>query len=134
MGNTRWEVWTIARWFSDRKLVFESIKGKHLYHTGSGNNSMLNPQYEEKIQVIGILFLYKEPELSDLKLQEALFFVSNFSYFIFCFTKNQHFQTYLCFLLNLNLKRKSTNSVFQLISVVIWKPIPVKDPRATMLC
>ena len=23
---------------------------------------------------------------------------------------------------------------FELISVVIWKPIPVNDPRATMLC
>ena len=32
--------------------MFETIKGKHLYHTGSGNNYMLNPQCEEKIQVI----------------------------------------------------------------------------------
>ena len=86
MPNIRWKVWTIARWFSDRELVFEPIKGKHLYHTGSGNNYMLNPQCEEKIQVIEIPFLYKEPEPSDLKLQEALFFVSNFSYFVFCFT------------------------------------------------
>ena len=86
MDNTKWEVWTIARWFSDRDLVFETMKGKHLYHTGLGNNYMLNPQCEEKIQVPESLFLYKEPEPSDLKLQEALFFVSNFSYFIFCFT------------------------------------------------
>ena len=86
MANTRWEVWTIARWFSDKELVFESIKGKHLYHTGSGNNYMLNPQYEEKIQVTRTPFLYKEPEPSDLKLQEAFFFVSNFSYFILGFT------------------------------------------------
>ena len=86
MANTRSEVWTIARWFSDRDLVFESIKGKHLYHTDLRNNYMLNPQCEEKIQVTRTPFLYKEPELSDLKLQEALFFVSNFSYFIFGFT------------------------------------------------
>ena len=86
MANTRWEVWTIARWFSDRDLVFETIKGKHLYHTSSGNNYMLNPQCEEKIQVTGTPFLYDEPELSDLKLQEALFFVSNFCYFIIGFT------------------------------------------------
>ena len=26
--------------------MFEPIKGKHLYHTGSGNNYMLNPQCE----------------------------------------------------------------------------------------
>ena len=66
MPNTRWEVWTIARWFSDRELVFEPIKGKHLYHTGSRNNYMLNPQCEEKIQVTGTPFLYDEPEPSDL--------------------------------------------------------------------
>ena len=29
---------------SERDLVFEPIKGKHLYHTGSGNNYMLNLQ------------------------------------------------------------------------------------------
>ena len=81
MANTRWEVWNIARWFSDRELVFEPIEGKHLYHTGSGNNYMLNPQCEEKIQVIGTLFLYKEPEPSDLKLQETLFFVIKISYY-----------------------------------------------------
>ena len=56
MANTKWEVWTIVRWFSDKDLVFEPIKGKHLYHTGSGNNYMLNPQCKEKIQVIGIPF------------------------------------------------------------------------------
>ena len=86
MPNTRWEVWTIARWFSDRDLVFEPIKGKHLYHIGSGNNYMLNPQCEEKIQVIGTPFLYDESEPSDMKLQETLFFVSNFRYFIIGFT------------------------------------------------
>ena len=134
MANKRGEVWTIARWFSDRDLVFEPIKGKHMYHTGSGNNYMLNPQCEEKIQVTRTPFLYDEAELSDLKLQEALFFVSNFNYFIFGFTLNQPFQTCLCFLLKLTLKRKNTNSVLELISVVIWKPIPMDDPRATMLC
>ena len=62
--------------------MFEPIKGEHLYHTGSGNNYMLNPQREEKIQVTGTPFLYKEPKPSDLKLQETFFFLSNFSYFI----------------------------------------------------
>ena len=47
---------------------------------------MLNPQCEEKIQVTGISLFVKEPKPSDLKLQEALFFVSNFSYFIIGFT------------------------------------------------
>ena len=47
---------------------------------------MLNPQCEEKIQVIRIPFLYKELEPSDLKLQETLFFISNFCYFIIGFT------------------------------------------------
>ena len=75
MAITRWEVWTIARWFNDRELVFESIKGKHLYHTGSENNSMLNPQYEEKIQVTGILFLYKEHEPNDVKTPKKHFFL-----------------------------------------------------------
>ena len=81
MANTRWEVWTITRCISERDLVFEPIKGKHLYHTDSGNNYMLNPKCEEKIQVIETLFLYDEPEPSDLKLQEALFFVIKISYF-----------------------------------------------------
>ena len=61
--------------------MFEPIKGKHLYHTGSRNNYMLNPQCEEKIQVIGTPFLYKEPEPSDMKLQETLFFVIKISYY-----------------------------------------------------
>ena len=56
MANTRWEVWTIASCISERDLVFETINGKHLYHTGSGNNYMLNPQCEEKIQVTGTPF------------------------------------------------------------------------------
>ena len=81
MANTRWEVWTIARWFSDRELVVELIKVKHLYHTGLWNNYMLNLQCEEKIQVTGTLFLYKEPEPSDLKLQETLFFVIKINYY-----------------------------------------------------
>ena len=51
MENARWEVWAIARCTSDRDLMFEPIKGKHLYHIGSGNNYMLNPQCKEKIQV-----------------------------------------------------------------------------------
>ena len=58
MANARWEVWAIARCISERDLVFESINGKHLYHTDLGNNYMLNPQCEEKKQVIETLFLY----------------------------------------------------------------------------
>ena len=81
MANTRREVWTIARCISERDLVFEPIKGKHLYHTDSRNNYMLNPQCEEKIQVIGTPFLYDKSEPSDLKLQEALFFVIKISYY-----------------------------------------------------
>ena len=57
MANAMWEARAIARWISERDLVFESVKGKHLYHTGSGNNYMLNLQCEEKIQVTGTLFL-----------------------------------------------------------------------------
>ena len=83
MANARWEVWAIARCINDRDLVFEPIKGKHLYHTGSGNNYMLNPQCKEKKQVTGTSFLYEEPEPSNLKLQEMLFFISNFSYYYF---------------------------------------------------
>ena len=68
MANARWEVWTIARCISERDLVFEPIEGKHLYHTGSRNNYMLNPQCEEKIQVTETLFfLYKELEPIDPK-------------------------------------------------------------------
>ena len=81
MVNDRWEARAIARWFNDKESVFEPIKGKHLYHTSSRNNYMLNPQCEEKIQVIGTPFLYKEPEPSDLKLQETLFFVIKISYY-----------------------------------------------------
>ena len=51
----------------------------HVYHTGSKNNYMLNPQCEEKIQVMESPFSYKEPELSDLKLQGTFFFVITFS-------------------------------------------------------
>ena len=47
---------------------------------------MLDPQYEEKIQVTGTPFLYDESEPSDMKLQETLFFVSNFRYCIIGFT------------------------------------------------
>ena len=61
-----WEARAIARWISERDLMFEPIKWNHLYHTGSGNNYMLNPQREEKKQVTGTPFLYKEPEPSDL--------------------------------------------------------------------
>ena len=81
MVNARWEAWAIARCISERDLVFEPIKGKHLYHTGSGNNYMLNLQCEEKKQVIRTPFLYKEFEPSDLKLQETFFFVSKISYY-----------------------------------------------------
>ena len=81
MENARWEALAIASCISERDLVFETIKGKHLYHTGSGNNYMLNPLCEEKKQVTETLFLYEEFEPSDLKLQETLFFVSKISYY-----------------------------------------------------
>ena len=81
MANARWEARAIARWISERDLVFEPIQGKHLYHTGSGNNYILNPQCEEKIQVTRTPFLYDKSEPSDLKLQEALFFVIKISYY-----------------------------------------------------
>ena len=73
MANTRWEVWTIARWFSDGDLVFETIKGKHLYHTGSRNNYLLNPQRKEKAQVTGALFLHEELDPSDPKTPRNAF-------------------------------------------------------------
>ena len=66
MASARWEVGVIVRCINERDLVFEPIKGKHLYHTGSRNNYMLNPQCEEKKQVTRTPFLYKESEPSDL--------------------------------------------------------------------
>ena len=71
----------MTRCISESYLVFEPINGKHLYKTGSGNNYMLNPQCEEKIQVTETPFLYKEHEPSDLKLQETLFFIIKISYY-----------------------------------------------------
>ena len=85
--------------------MFEPIKEKHLYHTGSGNNYMLNPQCEEKKQVTETLFLYQEPEPSNLKLQETLFFVSNFYYFI-GFTLKPTFSNIFMFSFKANLEMK----------------------------
>ena len=81
MAHVRWEAWAIARCISERELVFEPINGKHLYKIDSGNNYMLNPQCEEKKQVTGTPFLYKESEPSDLKLQETLFFIIKICYY-----------------------------------------------------
>ena len=81
--------------------MFEPIKGKHLYHIGSGNNYMLNSQCEEKIQVTGTPFLYDEPKLSDLKLQEALFFVS-----IYWFHLKPTFSNIFMFPFKVNLGKK----------------------------
>ena len=53
--------------------MFESIKGKHLYHIGLGNNYMLNPQCEEKTQVTGALFLYEELDPNDPKTPRNAF-------------------------------------------------------------
>ena len=58
MENARWEARAIVRWISERDLVLESIKGKHLYHTNLRNNYMLILQCEEKIQVTETPFLY----------------------------------------------------------------------------
>ena len=33
MKNAKWEARAIVRWISEKELVFESIKGKHLYRT-----------------------------------------------------------------------------------------------------
>ena len=66
--------------------MFEPIKEKHLYHTDSGNNYMLNLQCEEKIQVTGIFFCNRNLSPVIQKLQETLFFVSNFRDFIVGFT------------------------------------------------
>ena len=38
------------------------------------------------------------------------------------------------FSFNANLEKKKQQFSFELISVIIWKPILVNDPRATMLC
>ena len=81
MENDRWEAWAIARWISERDLVFEPIKGKHLYHTGSGNNYMLNPQCEENKQVTGTLLFVQGIWAQWSKLQETLFFVSKINYY-----------------------------------------------------
>ena len=70
MANARWKVWTIARCINERDLVFEPIKGKHLYHTGLGNNYI---QHEEKTQVTGALFLHEESNPSDPKTPRNVF-------------------------------------------------------------
>ena len=67
---------------------------------------MLNPQCEENIQVTGTPFLYKEPEPSDLKLQETLFFVSNFYYFLCRQITPNLFQSKFMFSFETNLEMK----------------------------
>ena len=94
------------------------LKGKHLYHTGLGNNYMLNPQCEEKIQVIGTPFLYDEPEPSDLKLQETLFFINNSLYFILVGLKPIIFKPKFMFSFEANLEMKKHQFKFELLSVV----------------
>ena len=83
MASARWEAWAIARCISERDLVFEPIKGKHLYHTGSGNNYMLNPQCEEKKQVTETPFFIQGTWAQWSKLQETLFFVIKINYYYF---------------------------------------------------
>ena len=98
--------------------MFEPIKEKHLYHTDSGNNYMLNPQCEEKKQVTKTLFLYQEPKPSNLKLQETLFVVSNFSYFIIGQLKTNPFSNIFMFSFKANLEMKMHQFSFELISIV----------------
>ena len=81
MASARWEVWAIARCISERDLVFEPIKGKHLYNTGSGNNYMLNPQRKENKQVTETLIFVWGIWTQWSKLQETFFFVSKISYY-----------------------------------------------------
>ena len=81
MASARWKVWAIARCISERDLVFEIIKEKHLYKTGSGNNYMLNPQLKENKQVTGTLLFAWGTWAQWSKLQETLFFVSKISYY-----------------------------------------------------
>ena len=50
---------------SMRGFRVETINRNQLYHTGLENNYRLNPQFKEKIQ--NLSFLYKGPELSNLK-------------------------------------------------------------------
>ena len=50
--------------------MFEPIKGKHLYHTGLGNNYI---QREENTQVTGALFLHEESNPSDPKTPRDAF-------------------------------------------------------------
>ena len=68
------------------------------------------------------------------KLQEALFFISNFRYFIIGFTIKPTFSNIFMFSFKSNIEMKKYQFNFELISFVIWKHIPVNDPRATMLC
>ena len=77
-------------------------------------------------------FLYEEFEPSDLKLQETLFLVSNFHYFILVSLKPT-FSNIFMFSFKANLEMKKNQFIFELISIVKWKPIPVNDPRAIML-
>ena len=96
---------------------------------------MLNLQCEEKIQVTGTLFLYQNLTPMIQKLQETLFFISNFSYYYFWLAKNQSFfQPKIMFFFKSNLEMKKHQFNFELILVVSWKPFPMNDPRATMLC
>ena len=78
---------------------------------------MLNPQCEENIQVTGTPFLYKESEPSDMKLQETLFFVNNFRYFI-DFTLKPTFSNIFMFSFRANLEMKKHQFSFELISIV----------------
>ena len=79
------------------------------------------------------LFCNRNLNLVILKLQETLFFVSNFRYFI-SFTLKPTFSNIFMSSFKANLEMKKHQFSFELISIVIWKPIPVNDPRATMLC
>ena len=68
-----------------------------------------------------------------LKLQETLFFISNFHYFILVSLKPIFFKQKFMFYFEANLEMKKHQFNFELLSVVSWKPFPVNDPRATML-
>ena len=56
---------------------------------------MLNPQYEEKIQVTGTLFLYKEPVPSDLKTLRSTFLCKQFPLLYYWFHLKTNIFKYL---------------------------------------
>ena len=68
-----------------------------------------------------------------LKPQEMIFFISNSHYFILVSLKPILFKPKFMFSFEANLEMKNHQFNFELLSIAIWKPFPVNDPKATML-